>query len=224
MRILLTEDDEELAVLTAKNLKTHGFAVDVAYCGEEALRLLEDNGEYDVAILDLILPDIDGIKLLQELKAIAPNLPVLALTARDSEEDRVNGIQLGFDDYMTKPFSHLELISRLRVLSRLQPYSPPEIIEIDLLKIHPESQVVYQDGIRVKLTLNEFRLLHYLAKNNGRAISVAELQKAVWDMNSTQTRAKVITAISRLRKKIDDHDKNIIKTRQGGYLMGKTNV
>jgi len=219
MRVLLTEDNRELASITALNLKRHGFVVDIAYSGEETLRFLEDKSGYDVVILDLILPDIDGTELLQDLKAISPNLPVMALTARDSEEDRVNGIQLGFDDYMTKPFSYLELVSRLKVLSRLRHYSPPKLIEIDILKIYPEGQEVFNDGIKVQLTLNEFRLLHFLVKNRGRVVSSKELLESIWDMNSTETKAKVMTTVSRLRKKIGDHQKNIIKTRKGGYII-----
>lgn len=219
MRVLLIEDNKELADFTALNLKKHSFAVDTAYSGEEALRLWEGNGEYDVIILDLILPDIDGAKLLQDLKSAAPNVPVLALTARATEEDRVNGLKKGFDDYMTKPFSHHELVARLRALYRSQHHQPAEIIEIGPLQIHSESQSVFIDRVPISLTLNEFRLLHYLAKHRGREVSIEELLKSVWDRNETNRRAKVITTISRLRAKIGDHRKNIIKTCKGGYML-----
>lgn len=219
MRILLTEDNMELADLTALNLKKDGFAVDVAYSGEEATDLLEDDGKYDAIVLDLNLPDIDGMELLKKLKSAAVDVPILALTCRDAEEDRVRGIEAGFDDYMTKPFSHSELIARLRILCRLQPPRSSEAIEVGPLKIHPENQRVLVDGVSAKLTLNEFRLLHYLVKNRRKPISKKELLESVWDMNSSTGSAKLVTTISRLREKIRDYRKTIIRTCEDGYTI-----
>lgn len=219
MRVLLTEDDVDLAEVTAQNLKKHGFAVDQAHSGEEALNLLEDNGEYDAIVLDLNLPDIDGLDLLKELKARAPQTPILALTARDAEADRVGGLQAGFDDYIVKPFSHQELAARLRVLLRSQPPSPPEIIEVGPITLHLQSQIALVNHMPVELTLTEFRLLLFLARNQGRKVSKEEILATVWDRNASEEKAKLETTISRLRKKIGDHDKRFIKTLKSGYTI-----
>lgn len=223
MRVLLIEDNIELADITALNLKKHGFAVDVAYSGEEALCLFEGNGEYDVVILDLILPDIEGTKLLQDLKSMVQNVPVLALTARDGEEDRISGIQMGFDDYMTKPFSHYELAARLRLLTRSRPYQADETIKIGPLQINHKKQTTLMNGVSVKLTLNEFRLLHFLVEHKGQVVPIEKLIKLVWDRNGTNENGKVITTVSRVRAKIGDYRKNIIRTCKNGYILGEAN-
>jgi len=218
MKILIVEDNIELADITALTLKKQGFAVDTAYSGEEGLRLLEGSEGYDVIILDLILPDIDGASLLKEIKSTV-NTPVLALTAKDKEEDRVEGIKIGFDDYMTKPFSHQELMARLRVLYRSQHHPASEILKASFLKIDPKNQTVFKNDAPIKLTLNEFRVLSYLVKNKSKKISMEELIESVWDINANPGRAKVITTISRLRKKIGDTHKSIVKNCKGGYTI-----
>lgn len=219
MRILFIEDNLNLAKFTALNLKKQGFAVDKAYSGREALTLLEDSGVYDVIILDLNLPDVDGIKLLKDLKAMAPNVPVLALTARDTEEERINGLKRGLDDYMVKPFSYQELVARLRVLYRSRELKKPTIIKVGNLQISSQTQSVLKKRKLIKLTLNEFRLLYYLAKNRGRPVSLRELLESVWDMNSNNDGAKLFTTISRLRKKLGDYNRKIIRTYNGYYLI-----
>lgn len=219
MRILFIEDDKELAKITKLNLKKHGFAVDTAFSGEQTISLLEGNGEYDVIVLDLFLPDIDGTELLKEIKLMAPYIPVLALTARDAEEDRVNGLKIGFDDYMTKPFSHHELAARLRVLYRSRRHQAEKIIKVGPLQIYPQNQTAFIKGVPIKLTTNEFRLLHYLAKHRGKVVSMEELLASVWDRNSSTGNAKVFTTISRLRNKIGDHRKKIIITCKDGYKV-----
>lgn len=221
MRVLLTEDDKELAEITALNLKKHGLAVDVAFSGEQALHLFEDQREYDVVVLDLSLPDIDGLELLKDFKSAVPNLPVLALTARDGEEDRVGGIQKGLDDYLTKPFSCRELISRLRVLYRSLGHQPEEAIQAGkgLIQILLKSRKVLVNGTPIKLSFNELRLLAYLAERKGQLVLIKELLDSIWDMNGTNGSAKVVTTVSRLRAKIGDHRKRIIITGKGGYLI-----
>lgn len=220
VRILLTEDDVDLAKITAMNLKKDGFAVDTAYSGKEAWELFEGDGGYDVVVLDLNLPDIDGLELFKDLKAKSPNLRVLALTARDAEEDRVNGFKAGLDDYLVKPFSPHELAARLRVLYRSQPQSSVQIIKTGPLQINVQAQTAMVNGIPVKLSLNEFRVLHYLAKNKGEKVSIQELLESVWDRNAETKRGKVLTTVSRLRKKIGSEAK-LIKTCRGGYLVEK---
>lgn len=220
MRILLTEDDLELAEITTQNLKKQGFAVDTVYSGEETLDLLEDNGEYDAVVLDLNLPDINGLDLLKDIKSKLPRTPVLALTCRDSEEERVSGLRAGFDDYLVKPFSHQELAARLRVLFRSRPPEPPGIIEVGHISLHPRSQTALVNNIPAGLTLNEFRLLLFLARNRGRKVTKEEILEAVWDRNANGEKSKLETTISRLRKKIGDHEKKIIKTLESGYTIG----
>lgn len=219
MRVLLTEDDQELAEITALNLKKEGLTVDVAFSGEQALRLFEDQRDYDVVVLDLNLPDIDGLELLKNLKLAVPDLPVLALTARDGEEDRVRGIQKGFDDYLTKPFSCRELASRLRVLYRSLGRQSEETIQAEFLQIHLKSRQVLVKKRLVKLSLNEFRLLAYLVERKGQLILIEELLDSVWDRNGTNGSAKVATTVSRLRAKIGDQRKRVIITGKGGYLI-----
>lgn len=219
MRILLIEDNVELANITASSLKKQGFAVDRAFSAKEACQLIETNEEYDALILDLILPDADGMKLVKKIKSVLPKTPVLALTARGSEEDRVRGIENGFDDYLTKPFSHHELAARLRVLYRSGPHGRGEVIRTDHFRIFPRNHAVFFNKREIKLTYNEFHLLYCLAQNKGKVVSRNELLKSVWDVNAENSEDKVITAVSRLRKKIGDRDKKIIKTAQNGYLI-----
>lgn len=222
MRILLVEDDFELGKITTLNLKREGFTVDLVYLGRDAIRALEEDGEYDVIVLDLVLPDVEGTKVLEKIKSTYPKTPVLALTGKDQEDDRINGINIGFDDYLTKPFSCLELVARLRVLYRSISPFPEEILKIGPLSLHPKTQTAFKNESLISLTLSEFRLLEYLFKNKERFVSSEELSTTVWDRNGINGKAKVITAISRLRKKISDHYKKIIKTVNGGYLLGGT--
>lgn len=224
MRILLVEDDEELAHITALNLKRLGLVVDVAFSGEEALDFLEENKGYDVkgydvVVLDLVLPDIEGTKLLKEIKSEFANIPALALTAKNAEEDRIRGIKIGFDDYLTKPFSYHELAARLRVLYRSQPNFNDEVIKIGSLQIKPASHTVFIKGNPIKLSLNEFRLLFLLAQQKGQMVSKKEILESVWDRNGLNTNGKLMTTISRLRAKIGDRQKKIIETVRNGYFI-----
>lgn len=221
MKILMVEDDRDLAEFTKKNLKKHGFVIDQAYSGEEALCFLETEEGYDVAILDLILPDTNGKKLLKKIKSLYPEIPILALTAKGSKADKIEGIKIGFDDYMTKPFSHHELVARLRVLHRLARQPRQKSIKVGRLKIIPDSQKVLVNDKPVKLSLNEFRLLSLLAQHQGQWLSVEKLLELIWDRNSHVNFGKVFTAISRLRKKLGDSRRLIIKTSQKGYKIGQ---
>jgi DNA-binding response OmpR family regulator len=219
MRILLTEDNLELAQLTARNLSQQGFAVDLTSSGKETLQLLKDGEIFDVLVLDLNLPDIDGLKLLTQIKKVVPQTPVLALTCRDKEEEKVTGLQIGFDDYMTKPFSSYELAARLRVLSRLPQKNNQQNLTIGPLKIAPPTHKVSFQGKKIDLSLNEFRLLCTLAQNAGQKVSCQKLLESVWDMNTPGDKAKLLTTISRLRSKLKDKKKAIIKTVPDGYLL-----
>lgn len=220
MKILFIEDDTELAEVTALNLEKDGLVVDLAHLGKEALGLLEDSKAYDAIVLDLNLPDIEGMELLKMIKSMVPEIPVLALTARKSEEEKVNGLRQGFDDYVTKPFSHHELAARLRVLYRSKSSPSFDFIKIGSLRIESEAQTVLKNGVPLKLTLTEFRLLNYLAQNKNQWVSKKELLETIWDMNCDIREAKLLTAISRLRKKLSDQDKKIIKTSRNGYFIG----
>ncbi len=220
MRILLTEDDPELAHLTSRNLKKQGFAIDLAFSGQEALDFLQSGETYDAVVLDLNLPDIDGMKLLRKFKLDSPQTPIMALTARDALEDKIAGLQNGFDDYLTKPFSVVELAARLKVLCRLLKKEKNKFIKIGPLKIFPKKHKVLVKQKPVKLSLNEFRLLYFLAQNQGQKISAEKLLASVWDINLVNDQARLLTTMSRLRKKIGDRKKQIIKTVAGGYIIG----
>lgn len=219
MRILLVEDDQDLAEVTAQNLRQHGFVADTVGLGSAALDLIAEGVSFDALVLDLKLPDADGLDLLPDLKKAAPQTPVLALTARDSEEDRILGLERGFDDYLTKPFSHRELAARLRVLCRSRGQRLGKKLQVGVLKIDSESHEVWVRRIPVKLTLNEYRILLLLAKSAGRVVTLRELLDSVWDMNADSDKARLLTTISRLRGKLGDRSKTLVETRPGGYLL-----
>jgi len=177
MRILLTEDDVELADNTAKYLKNRDFAVDVAYSGEEALEMIE--ADYDVIVLDLNLPDTNGIKLMKDIKSKNRNTPILALTARDTEEDKLEGLRKGFDDYVTKPFSLKELIVRLGVLYRSKKKKTGKPLRFKDFLIDSQKQTISCGLSEIKLSLSEFRLFHYMVERCGRKISKKELLETI---------------------------------------------
>ncbi len=218
MRVLIVEDNEELAKITAHNLEKQGFAVDLAFTGEEAIRTISEEDGVDVVVLDLGLPDIDGMKLINKLKTLSGGLPVMALTARDGEDDRVRGIEEGFDDYMVKPFSNVELGARIKVLCRSRKRGDKHVLKVGVVRLELEGQKVLVGGEKVALSLTEFRLLYYLLQHQGREVPQGELMEAVWDRNmSVRSNGKLTTTISRLRKKLGKKGQKIIKTCQGGY-------
>lgn len=225
--ILVVDDEADLVELVSYNLKKEGFIVDSASDGETALSKIR-KGRYDLVILDLMLPGIQGIELCRILRndAATAGLPVIMLTAKGEEVDKVIGLEMGADDYMTKPFSPRELVARVRaVLRRLKEKPVPgKILKIGDLEIDRERYTVSTKGIPVKLSATEFKLLLFLAERRGRVFSRDQLLDAVWHDEAFVGPRTVDVHIRRLRSHIEEDPANpkYIKTMRGiGYLFGE---
>lgn len=201
MRILIVEDDPDLSRQLSTALQESGYAVDVANDGEEG-HFLGDTEPYDAAILDLGLPIIDGISVLQKWRADEKSFPVLILTARDQWSEKVAGFDAGADDYLTKPFHTEELLARLRALLRRAAGHSTDSIEIGGLLVDNRAARAFVDGSPIKLTSHEFRLLSYLAMHRGRVISRTELVEHIYDQDFDRDSNTIEVFVGRLRRKI----------------------
>jgi len=221
MRILLVEDEPSAARFIAKGLREASHAVDVAGDGVAASDRCGQN-DYDAVILDVMLPRKDGLTLCRELRAAGSNVPILMLTARDAVEARVEGLDAGADDYLTKPFDFRELLARVRALTRRErrPLSR-ERIEIRHIAIDVAGQRVWSHGREVSLTSREYALLEYLARRAGEVVSRADIAEHVWDEHYDAFSNIVDVYVQRLRRKIDgDEQISLIRTRRGqGYQL-----
>ena len=222
MRVLLVEDEAKLAEYVRKGLSENGFVVDVAKDGIDG-RHLALHGEYDLVVLDVMLPGVDGFGVLKALRE-SRNTPVLMLTARDSVEDRVKGLQDGADDYLVKPFAFSELLARLQALGRRGVRAGTD--EVNVLRLGPlELDLVKRkatrDGKRLDLTSKEFILLTLFLRRQGQVLSRTVLAEQVWDMNFDGDTNAVEVAIRRLRAKLDDPFKHkMLRTVRGmGYVL-----
>jgi two-component system copper resistance phosphate regulon response regulator CusR len=220
MRILLVEDEPDAARILAKGLRRRKYAVDVATDGEEAEYQASVN-DYDLIILDVMLPRKDGFEVCRELRAAGSAVPILMLTARDAVQDRIAGLDTGADDYLTKPFDLHELLARVRALLRRGQALRPEKIGVADLTIDTRAHQVERAGRRVELTGKEYALLEYLARRAGEVVSRAEIGEHVWDENFDPFTNLIEVYIQRLRRKIDDgHSLKLIRTLRGeGYLL-----
>jgi len=220
MRILLVEDEPHAARILAKGLREQTYAIDVARDGEEAVYQAGVNA-YDLIILDAGLPIKDGFEVCRELRAGGSSVPVLMLTARDAVQDRIAGLDLGADDYLTKPFDFRELLARVRALLRRGPVLKPETIEVDDLSVDTRSREVRRGGRRVELTAKEYALLEYLARRAGEVVSRAEIAEHVWDVDFDPFSNLIEVYIQRLRRKIDEgRGSRLIRTMRGeGYRL-----
>lgn len=201
MRVLIVEDDADLARQLKSTLKDAGYAVDVAKDGEEG-HFLGDTEPYDAVVLDLGLPLIDGVSVLQKWRADGKAFPVLILTARDQWSEKVAGFDAGADDYLTKPFHTEELMARLRALLRRASGHTTDTIEIGGLTVDNRSARAFIDGMGIKLTSHEFRLLSYMAAHVGRVISRTELVEHIYDQDFDRDSNTIEVFVGRLRKKI----------------------
>lgn len=220
MRILLVEDEPSAAAMLAKGLREEAYAVDMAADGETALAQAFVN-DYDVIILDVVLPGKDGFKVCRELRSNHSSVPVLMLTARDAVEDRVEGLDSGADDYLPKPFDFEELLARVRALLRRKPALYPEVITVGDLSVDTRARRITRAGQTIDLTAKEYALLEYLARRAGEVVSRADISEHVWD-ESYDPFSKVIDVfIQRLRRKVDEgHALKLIHTRRGeGYML-----
>ena len=220
MRILIIEDEKKTAGFLNKGLTENGFVVDVAHTAEDGL-FLSHVSDYDLVILDVMLPDKSGWFVFEEMRRGGDNTPVLFLTARDSVEDRVKGLELGADDYLVKPFAFSELLARVRVVLRRPPVQKAQTMKIADLQIDLLKHKVKRSGQQIDLTQKEFVLLSLLAQRSGDVLSRTMIAEQVWDMNFDSDTNVVDVAIRRLRSKVDDpFEKKLIHTVRGaGYVL-----
>ena len=220
MRVLLVEDDVRIANFVSKGLRENSYAVDVANDGEDGLYQASIN-DYDLIILDVMLPKIDGFEVCRELRKAENKMPILMLTARDAIDDRISGLDFGADDYLTKPFEFRELLARLRALLRRQSEFRPSKIIIADLEIDTSSQRVWRSGNEIVLTTKEYSLLEYLAREKGKVVGREEISTHVWDENFDAFSNLIEVYIKRLRTKMDEGFAiQLIHTRRGaGYIL-----
>ncbi len=220
MRILITEDEKDLAQALARGLRKQGYAADIAYDGEEALVLAEVN-DYDLIILDLNLPKIDGVEVCRRIRASDSPTGILMLTARSSLDDRVNGLDQGADDYLVKPFHFPELLARVRAILRREGEPRHTILRSGDLVLDPNVQKAYFGREEIRLTTKEFAVLEYLMRNVGRIVSQEELLEHVWNEDANLFTQTVKVHIKNIRKKLSAAGAyDLITTVKGrGYML-----
>jgi len=220
MRILLIEDERKVASFLQRGLGAEHYSVDVAYDGEEGLARL-CNGPYDLVILDVMLPQRDGLAVLREARQRGVQTPVLLLTARDTLADKVTGLDQGADDYLTKPFAFEELLARVRALLRRGAAAQPTILAFADLRLDPAARQVTRAGKRIDLTAKEFALLEFFLRNPGRVLSRALIAQHVWGVEFDTFTNVIDVYVKYLRKKIDaDFEPKLIHTVRGaGYVL-----
>jgi two-component system copper resistance phosphate regulon response regulator CusR len=223
MKILVIEDEKKSAHYLEKGLREHGFVVDVADTGETGLQLAK-TADFDLIVLDIMLPGRDGWSILQELRKAGKQTPVIFLTARDTVDDRVKGLELGADDYLVKPFAFSELLARVRSILRRGPQRQPELIKVGDLEIDLFKQRASRAGMRLELTPKEFTLLSLLARRAGEVMSRTLIAEQVWDINFQSDTNVVDVHVRRLRSKLDDpYEHKLIRTVRGvGYVLHDT--
>jgi two-component system OmpR family response regulator len=224
MRILLVEDDLKIASFIVKGLRATGYAIDHATDGEEGLHLALTE-PYDTAIIDIMLPKLDGLSLIEKMRKEKIRTPVIILSAKGSIDDRVKGLQTGSDDYITKPFAFSELLARVQALiRRASGLSEPTRLTVGDLSLNLLSREVTRKGKKIDLQPIEFSLLEYLMRSAGRVVSKTMIMEHVWDYNFDPQTNVVEARICRLRDKIDkDFNKKMIHTVRGvGYVLKET--
>ena len=224
MRLLYAEDEEDLNKVVTKKLTEEGFSVDSCFDGREAIDNVQFT-EYDAAILDIMMPHADGFAVLKELRKLKKNTPVLFLTARDSIEDRVTGLDSGANDYLVKPFSFEELLARIRVLTREKHNLTENILSIGDLELNHSSHIVTRGGTEINLTSKEYQLLEYLLYNKEKVLSREKIENHIWNYDYEGGTNVIDVYIRYLRKKIDDGfpTKLIHTVRGAGYVIREEN-
>lgn len=219
MRILIVEDDHRLAQFLKHGLTHDGFAVDVCSDGESALVEFEVNS-YDLLIIDWMLPGMDGISVCKTIRAKGSNTPVLFLTAQDSVQDKIKGLESGADDYLTKPFSFMELAARLQALLRRR-HAPIETLTIDDLEMIIPERKVTRGGKRIDLSNKEFAVLEFFLRNRNRLITHAALANHVWEADFDSGTNLIYVYVAQLRSKLDCGSRRpLIHTVRGaGYML-----
>lgn len=220
MRVLIAEDEKNLNKILTERLKAEHYSVDSCYDGQEALDYLA-SAEYDAVVLDIMMPVLDGLSVLKKMRGKNDSTPVLLLTAKDSIEDRVQGLDAGANDYLVKPFAFEELLARIRVLLRKPAETPKTCYQVADLEVHMDTRQVLRAGKEVKLSGKEFALLRYMIQNAGIVLSRDRLEEHLWNFDYAGGSNVIDVYIRYLRKKIDEgHEQKLIHTVRGaGYVL-----
>ncbi len=220
MRILVVEDEHRLAAVLKQGLTEQGYAVDLAHDGEEGLGLAELE-PYDLLVLDVMLPGLDGLAVCRQLRARGRHMPVLLLTARDAVDDRVTGLDSGADDYLTKPFAFRELLARARALLRRDGRSRESVLRAGNLTLDPATREVRRAGRTIELTSKEYAVLEYLLHHPNRVLTRTQIAEHVWDYDFVAMSNVIDVYIRSLRRKLDDdHEPRLLHTVRGaGYQL-----
>lgn len=220
MRILIVEDEKKVAGFIKKGLEEETYAVDVAYDGEEGFHLAAMN-QYDMIILDLMLPKMDGLEVLTRLRDKKVSTPILLLTAKDAVDDKVTGLNKGADDYLTKPFAFSELLARIRSLLRRGQVETQTELKVGDLTLDMVSHKVSREGEEIELTGKEYSLLEYFMRNEGKVLTRTMIAEHVWDYNFDTFTNVIDVYVNHLRKKIDKkYPAKLLHTLRGvGYVM-----
>lgn len=226
MRILVIEDEHKIAQAIKRGLENENYAVDLAFDGESGYDLASTE-EYSAIILDLMLPKIDGVTVCKKLREESIHTPILMLTAKSETEDKVEGLNSGADDYLTKPFAFSELVARIKALNRRPKKQMSDKISVNDLTLHSSEFKVTRSGSPVKLSKKEFMLLEYLMRNKEKVVTKDQIIQNIWDYEADILPNTVEVYIGYLRKKIDNafpNSKRLIHTKRGfGYRLGEEN-
>jgi heavy metal response regulator len=220
MRILVVEDEKKVSAFIKKGLEEETYAVDIAHDGEEGLYLASES-QFDLIVLDLMLPKLNGLEVLTKLREKKVATPIILLTAKDSVEDKVTGLNKGADDYLTKPFAFSELLARVRSLLRRGSGDTKTLLQVADLTLDLVSHKVKREDMEMELTGKEYSLLEYFMRNEGKVLTRTMIAEHVWDYNFDTFTNVIDVYINHLRKKIDkDYPKKLLHTLRGvGYVM-----
>ena len=220
MRILIAEDEKDLNRIISSRLQAEQYSVDSCFDGEEALDYLA-SAEYDAVVLDIMMPVMDGLTVLKKMRQKNDSTPVILLTAKDSIEDRVKGLDAGANDYLVKPFAYEELSARIRVLLRKPAETPKTCYQVGDLEVHMDTHQVIRGGKEIRLSGKEFALLRYMAQNAGIVLSRDKLEQHLWNFDYAGGSNVIDVYIRYLRKKIDEgHETKLLHTVRGaGYVL-----
>ncbi|HEX2279034.1 MAG TPA: response regulator transcription factor [Candidatus Tectomicrobia bacterium] len=220
MRLLVVEDENKVASFIKKGLEEEGYAVDLAADGEAGLAMALER-VHDLIILDIRLPKVDGLQVLQTLRQDKITTPVLLLTVRATIEDKVLGLDAGADDYLTKPFAFQELVARVRALLRRRSEAEPTVLQVGDLSLDPARRTVTRGGVKIDLTAREFSLLDYFMRNPGRVLTRTMIAEHVWDYSFDTSTNVIDVYVNYLRKKIDaEREPKLLHTVRGvGYVL-----
>jgi two-component system OmpR family response regulator len=222
MRVLLVEDELRMSAAISRALRAEGIVADVAGTGTRGVAMAHGE-QYDVVILDVMLPDFDGVEICRRLRRDDVWVPIIMLTARDAIEDRVRGLDQGADDYLTKPFSLAELLARLRALARRGPVARPTVLTVGELRLDPATRQVWRGETEMMLSAREFSLLETFMRRPGQVLSHLQLLDAAWDVGYEQRSNVVEVYVRYLREKIDRPFgiKSIETVRGFGYRLNR---